>query len=144
VASKDQNIPLNVEQHLMRLLGLKSLDELNRVLSEPPNEQSLQEMGPPYELYELEWEDDLIDSALDEIERADRDATNAIFVGKSGSITMGRIPTPLPSTLSVVRQVSDRASTISLKLLESDCRNEVVVTFVRGFGCVEYPIYEEL
>jgi hypothetical protein len=116
---------------------------LNRVLSEPPNEESLQEMGPPDDLYELEWEDDLVESALDEIERADRDGTEAIFVTKRGAIAMGRIPTPPPSELKMVREFLCGANTISSKPLKPDPCNYMVVMFVRGFGCVEYPIYEE-
>jgi len=142
VASKDQNIPLNVERRLMRLLGLKSLDELNRVLSEPPNEQSLQEMGPPYELYELEWEDDLIDSALDEIERGD--ATYAIFVTKSGAIAMAKIPTPRHSELRMVREFLCGANMISSERLKPDRYDHVAVRFARGFDQAESPIYEEL
>lgn len=113
MAKKDKQKLLNTEEHLMRLLDLKSVDELHRVLSEPPNEQSLQEMGPPDDLYDLEWEDDLIDSALDEIERTERDGTDAIFVTKGGAIAMGRIPTPPPSESWMVREFSCGTNTIS-------------------------------
>lgn len=142
MASKDQNIPLNVEQHLMRLLGLKSLDELNRVLSEPPNEQSLQEMGPPYELYELEWEDDLIDSALDEIEHGD--TAYLIFVGKSGAIAMAKIPTPRRCKLPMVREFFCGTSTIASERLRPERCDCVAVRFERGSDQAECPIYEEL
>ena len=142
MASKDQNIPLNVEQRLMRLLGLKSLDELNRVLSEPPNEQILQEMGPPYELYELEWEDDVIDNALDEIERGD--ATYAIFVAKRGAIAMAKISTPAVSELRMVREFLCDASMISSERLKPDRCDYVEVRFARRFDQAESPIYEEL
>jgi hypothetical protein len=142
VASKDQNIPLNVEQRLMRLLGLKSLDELNRVLSEPPNEQSLREMGPPDDLYELEWADEVIDNALDEIERGD--ATYAIFVTKSGAIALAKIPTPRHSELRMVREFLCGATVISSERLKPDRCDYVVVRFGRRFGQAESPIYEEL
>lgn len=144
MTKENQEKPQSEELRLMRLLNLKSVADLNRVLSEPPNEQSLHEMGPPDELYELEREDGLVDSALDEIERADIDGTDAIFVTKGGAIAMGRIPTPPASELKMVREFSRGANTISAELLKPDRNNYKVVVFVRGFGCAEYPIYEEL
>jgi hypothetical protein len=132
------------EVRLMRLLNLKSLSDLNRVLSEPPNEQSLQEMGPPDELYELELEDNLVDCALDEIERAERDGTDAIFVTKGGAIAMGRIPTPPPSELKIVREFSCGANRILSEPLKLDSCNYTMVTFATGFVRAEHPIYEEL
>jgi hypothetical protein len=143
MAKEDQEKPQSEEARLMRLLNLKSLADLNRVLSEPPNEQSLQEMGSPDELHELEWEDDLIDSALYEIERAERDGTDAIFVTKGGAIAMGRIPTPPPSELKMVREFSCDPNRILSEPLKPDRRNYTVAIFVIGFACAEYPIYEE-
>jgi hypothetical protein len=144
MAKEDQEKPSGYEAPLMRLLNLKSLADLDRVLSEPPNEQSLQEMGPPDELYDLECEDDLVDSALHEIERAERDGTDAIFVMKGGAIAMGRIPTPPPSELRMVREFSRGANTISSELPKPDHCTYMVLMFVRGFACVDYPIYEKM
>jgi hypothetical protein len=144
MAKEDQEKPSNYEARLLRLLNLKSLADLNRVLSEPPNEQSLQEMGPPSELYELEWEDDLVDSALDEIERAEADGTEAIFVTKGGAIAMCRIPTPPASELRMVRELSGGDGRILSEPLKPDSCHYTLVMFATGFVCAEYPIYEEV
>jgi hypothetical protein len=63
MAGRDGDRPLNCEERLMILLGLKTLEDLNRVLSEPPDEKALETMGPPEELYAEDWKQDRADDA---------------------------------------------------------------------------------
>jgi hypothetical protein len=144
MAKEDQEKPLNSEEHLMRLLGLNSLSELNRVLSEPPNEESLQEMGPPDELYELEWEDDLVDSAIWEIEQSEDNGTDAIFATRDGGMAQVRVSNRPPAEVTMIREFSSRPYRILPRPVELDRCNYLLVRFARRGCSGEFLLYEEI
>lgn len=81
---------------------MKSPEEVERVLSEPPVEKVLGTIGPPYDLYDLEAEDDLIADTLCEIEDAENTGTEAIFATKEGGMAVIPLPGPVPSKLTVI------------------------------------------
>ena len=63
MAGRDGGRLFNFEERLMILLGLRILEELDRVLSEPPDEKVLEIMGSPCELYAEDWKQDRADEA---------------------------------------------------------------------------------
>jgi hypothetical protein len=144
MAEMDEDRHLNCEEHLMRLLGLKTLEELNRVLSESADERVLETMEPLYDLYDLEVEDDLIESAIWEIEDAENSGTEAIFATKEGGMTVIPVSNPAPNELRMFREFSRSPYRILPRPKELDRCNWVWLTFVRRGDLDEFLIYEEM
>lgn len=143
-AARDRTRPLNVEERLMLLLGVKSLEELNRVLSEPPDESALETMESPYDLYDLEAEDDLINDGLYEIENSEKEGIDTILVMKDGATAVHEVSNPAPQQLRLIREFSSRPYRILPKPLELDRCNCMWLTFARRGKPDEFLIYEEL
>lgn len=137
--------PLNCEERLMRLLRVKSLKELNRVLSEPPDEKALETMGPPDDLYREDWMQDRADDAeiaQGEMQAGKKDGTEALFVTLDGKIRVLWVPTLPPEEFTAFRHFS------RLVILSepSDLHVYDILwgAFLRRGNAGEFLIYEEM
>jgi len=109
MAETGEERALNVEESLMHLLRVKTLAELNRVLSEPPDEKVLEVMGPPDAIYTEGWKQDRTDDAEIEqhaIEAGKKDGIEALFVTKDGETRLIWVPTPPPAEFNAFRHFS--------------------------------------
>ena len=132
------------EKRLMTLLKVPSLDELERVLSEPPDELALEEMGPLDELYAEDWKQDRADEA--EIEQGDmkageKEGMEALFVTKEGEVSALWVPTPPPAAIAAFQHFSWLV--ILEESAEVDAHGVLWIAFLRRGTPGEFPIYEE-
>lgn len=136
--------PSNYEQRMMKLLNVKSPDELNRVLSEPPDERVLEEMESPNDLYAEDWKQDRADEAEiehHEMETGEKDGTEAPFATKDGKVGVIWVPTPPPAELIAFRHFSRQV--VLSESADLDAYNVVWSVFVRRGNLGEFLIYEE-
>ncbi|HYB62228.1 MAG TPA: hypothetical protein VEH50_12220 [Methylomirabilota bacterium] len=135
--------PTAYEKRMMKLLRLGSPEEVERAMSEPPIQEALEEMQEPYDLYDLEAEDDLIESALNEIEDVGEEGADSIFVTKEGGVALIRVANPEPVEMEMVREYSSPFCRVLRKPPMIGTRGCMWFTFSRIGNLGEFLIYEE-
>jgi hypothetical protein len=140
----NENRPLNCEEGLMRLLGLKTLEELDRVLSEPPDEKALETMGAPEELYAEDWKQDRADDAeieQHEMETGQSEGTEALFATKDGKICVLWISTSPPAQFRGFEHFSRLV--VLLEPSDLDAYDIAWSAFARRGDPGEFALFEE-